>query len=174
MKKFFYLVAIVATVALTACGGGKTEQKLSADDQSASGQHECVNNSEKISVDDKVALNALVSYIDNKLLDDAENDGEVTYKGTKLEGRDIVMTAIVDESKLPDGFTVKSALQMSGRNTDAMADQLAKEMFKDAPAEAKPWLDVIHRCNSDIVYRMEGSRSHEYIELRIPSEKLPK
>ena len=154
MKKFFYLVAIVATVALTACGGGKTEQKISADDEAA--------------------LNALVSYIDNQLRYDAENDGELTYKGTKLEGCDIVMTAIVDESKLPDGFTIKSALQMSGRNTDEMADQMAKEMFKDAPAEAKPWLDVIHRCKSAIIIRMEGSRSHEKVEIRIPSEKLPK
>ena len=152
MKKFFYFVALVATVLFVSCG--KSEQKLSADDEAA--------------------LNALVSIFDEEARKDAEMDDELTYKGTKLEGRDIVMTAIVDESKLPDGFTVKSALQMSGRNTDAMADQLAKEMFKDAPAEAKPWLDVIHRCNSDIVYRMEGSRSHEYIELRIPSEKLPK
>ncbi len=152
MKKIFYFVALVATVLFTSCG--KSEQKLSADDEAA--------------------LNALVSIFDEEARKDAEIDDELTYKGTKLEGRDIVITAVVDESELPAGITVKSAFQISGQNMDAMVDQLAQEFFSEVPAEAKPFMEVLHRCNSAIVLRYEGNLSHEAIDLRIPSEKLPK
>lgn len=152
MKKFFYFVALVATVLFTSCG--KSEQKLSADDEAA--------------------LNALVSIFDEEARKDAEMDDELTYKGTKLEGRDIVITAVVDESELPAGITVKSAFQISGQNMDAMVDQLAQGIFSEVPAEAKPFMEVLHRCNSAIVLRYEGNLSHEAIDLRIPSEKLPK
>ena len=154
MKKFFYLVAIVATVALTACGGGKKEQKLSAEDEAA--------------------LKALVSIFDAQSRYDAEIDDELTYKGTELVGRDIVMTVIIDESDLPEGLTIKKAFQLSGVNLDAAADEFAQQFFGHLSAEDKPFLEILRRCNSTLVYRMEGSRSHEKIDLRIPSEKLPK
>ena len=153
MKKFFYFVALVATVLFTS-SCGKSEQKLSADDEAA--------------------LNALVSIFDEEARKDAEMDDELTYKGTKLEGHDIVITAVVDESELPAGITVKSAFQISGQNMDAMVDQLAQGIFSEVPAEAKPFMEVLHRCNSAIVLRYEGNLSHEAIDLRIPSEKLPK
>lgn len=153
MKKIFYFVALVATVLFTSCG--KSGQKLSADDEAA--------------------LNALVIYLDDEVRKDSEFDEDFIYKGTKLEGRDIVITAVVDESDLPEGITVKSAFQISGQNMDAMVDQLAQGFFsEEVPAEAKPLLDVLHRCNSAIVMRFEGNISHEAVDIRIPSEKLPK
>ena len=155
MKKFFYLVAIVATVALTACGGGKTEQKLSAEDEAA--------------------LRTVVNYFEAKAHREGSYFGDgAYYNGMKLEGRDIVVAIIMDESELPDGITIKSAFQMAGMNTDAMADQMANEFNAEASAESKPYFEVLHRCNSTLIIRMEGSRSHETLEIRVPSEKLPK
>lgn len=149
MKKFFYFVAIVATVALTACGGGKTEQKLSAEDEAG--------------------LKALVSIIDEQSRREAQSVSEYDYKGTELVGRDIVSTTIVDESELP---TIKSAL--SGENLDAAVDGIAQLFVGSLSAEDKPLLEVVRRCKSTIILRYEGRRSHEAIDLRIPSEKLPK
>ena len=153
MKKFFYLVAIVATVALTACGGGKTEQKLSAEDEAA--------------------LRTVVNYFEAKAhREGAPFDEGFIYNGMKLEGRDIVMTVIVDEPMLFGNMPPKNAIQSVGEVFDALAE--TNGFNREASAESKPYLEVLHRCNSTLIIRLEGSRSHETYDVRVPSEKLPK
>lgn len=149
MKKLFYAVAVVATMLFTACG----------------------NKSEQTNNDVPEEIAAFIASA-NEELGGLSEEG-MTYQGTKLEGKDIVVLIDVDES-IFYGMDLKTAFNMSGMTEEAFAQYMKAEMFRGMDEEDRQQAAALREYEYNIVIRLTGSKSKEEMNCRINYNELPR
>jgi hypothetical protein len=102
MKKLFYLVALVAAVTLTACGGKKETPR---------------------------AIQKIIEMGKAELV--GQNIEGMSFTDIFAEGEDIVMVAELNENYLPEGMTLKQVLELSGQDEATLGQMMVSNMEQE-------------------------------------------
>ena len=143
MKKLLFCAAMVAAMLFTACGNKNEKKEASAELQNA------------------------VEILNAKAAEEGE---EISIA---LDGNDIVISTVVDESDLPGGMTVKNVIDMYNASGDAMAKMMVAKLFEEMDEEGRMIVGVLRENKSNMVFHFVGKQSGEAGDFTVSYKLLP-
>ena len=101
----------------------------------------------------------------------ADQNDEMKCGGIFVEGHDVVMVLVMDESKF-DGMPLEDAFIIAGVKSEDLAAEFKKEMLEDQTEEAVKQRAMLKNYQYNLVIRMQGTPSGSKIDCRLNYQDL--